>query len=151
MKFMMDAWHGDASVWKKFGSILLMWKKKLHLDLPYRPTRTTIFKHGVLPAMHEMTPNFTNMWACSWQASMQNVKELGHRTHVASRPGSVLGFFRRENPRKCIGRRKIPKIVRHACHGAWSTWKKFGFIRLTWKKNVFQISPNDTPERCWLH
>ena len=66
---------------------------KVQPDLPYRPTQTTTFEHGVLLAMHEMTPNFVSMWACSWQASMQNLKEFRHRTHVASRSPSVLGFF----------------------------------------------------------
>ena len=44
-----------------------------------------------------------------------------NRTHVASRSGSVLGYFRPKNPRKSIGRQKITKIVMRAPDDAWST------------------------------
>ena len=60
IKFIMNAGHGDASVCKKFGSILID-VKKVHPDLPYRPTQTTTFEHGVLLAMHEITPIFASM------------------------------------------------------------------------------------------
>ena len=41
---------------------------------------------------------------------MQGWDENGHKTNIASRPASVLGYFHRENPRKCIERRKNMKI-----------------------------------------
>ena len=34
---------------------------KVQPDLPYRPTQTTTFEHGVLLAMHEITPIFASM------------------------------------------------------------------------------------------
>ena len=71
---------------------LLLWKK-VQLDLPYRPTLSTTIEHGVLLGMYEMKPNFACMWAYSWKASMQNLKEFGHRMHIVSRSVSILGSF----------------------------------------------------------
>ena len=97
MKFIMDALHGDVSVSKKLVSFY--WCEiKVQPDLPYQPTQTTTFEHGVLLAMHEITPIFASMWACLWQASIKILKKFGHRTLVVSRSASVLGFFSQGKP-----------------------------------------------------
>ena len=52
--------------------------------------------HGACGGMHEMTPTFGTMWAWPMWSPRQGVHEFGHKTHVASRGGSVVGFCRRK-------------------------------------------------------
>ena len=135
MKFILDAWHGDTSVWNKFESILLMWKSASN-----QPTRTITFEHDMLLAMHEMTPKLVSMWPCSWLAFMQNLKEFGHLTHIVSRSVSVLGFFSRENLSKCIKSQNSMKFIMDALHGDVSVSKKIGFILLVWNKSSTRLA-----------
>jgi hypothetical protein len=98
----MYAFHGDANVSIFFWLHLVNVKKKLVRDLHYRQTGMVPVEHGVGPAVHQMTPNFASVWACQWKASMQNLKQFGHQTHIASHAGIILGIFHSENPQKCI-------------------------------------------------
>ena len=83
-------------------------------------------------------------------------------THVCvtilSRGGSVVGFCRRRNPRKCIECRKWTILVMHACRGHRRLRIKFGII--SWDRrlriNHFQTSPPADPNdgectcaMCW--
>ena len=52
------------------------------------------------------------------------MNEITQETHVAARPDSGLGYFRLKNPRKCIGRKKIPKIAVRSVDGQANVWKK---------------------------
>ena len=52
--------------------------------------------HGACGGMHEMTPTFGTMWAWPMWSRGQGLHEFGHKTHVASRGGSVVGYCRRK-------------------------------------------------------
>ena len=46
----------------------------------------------------------------------------GHKTDVASRPGSVFAILDLENPRKCVERRKNTRVGVDAVDGDGNLW-----------------------------
>ena len=127
----MHASHVDTRSYKKFGSIWRMSKKVLP-DGPFAPTRTASAVIGQILVIFRSTPNFASRWACPSQCPTQSFNAFGHRTHVASCPGSVLGFFPLENPIKCIQCRKWLKIDMDAFDGDANVWKKFECVSWIW-------------------
>ena len=61
---------------------------------------------------------------------MKILKEFRHRTHVASCLASVLGYFHRENPMKCVKCQNSMELIMNARQGDASARKKIGSILL---------------------
>ena len=92
-------------------------RKTTSFGLPLRQTRMMVIAHVLCADLHEMTPKFGTMCGCPMQAPMQHLGHFGHRTNIASRPGSVSGSFHWQNPSKCIECRKSMRIGMHDVHG----------------------------------
>ena len=90
---------------KSLGSFGGTGKENVFQTCP-RQTRMVRHVHGACGGMHAMTPTFGSMWAWPMWPPRQGVHELGHKTHVASHRGPVLGFYRWKTPKKCIECRK---------------------------------------------
>ena len=103
---------------------------------------------GVRDRMHAVAPNWSDMRARPTLGPTQGWNAYGHKTNVASRPASVLRHFHRENPKKCIERRKIMQTDVGAVDGDANVWKSFmpfGGV----KKSSWEPPPVDRNEaRC---
>ena len=122
-----------------------------------RQTRMVLLVHGACGGMHEMTPTFGTMWAWPMWSPRQGVHKFGHKTHIASCGGSVVGFCRRKNPRKCIEFWKWTILVMHACHGHPRVCIQFG---LNWWDREDKSAPStwcmwryacDCPNYIWFN
>ena len=92
------SWQGVQKVWDH----LVGPARKTSFKLALRQTRMVRLVHGSCGGMHEMTPIFWEHVGMANVAPRQGVHEFGHNTHVASRRGTVLGFYHRKTPTKCI-------------------------------------------------
>ena len=110
------ACHGHGRVCKKFGIIWWDRQGKPLSNLPSgRPEWSGLYMVHVEACMRWPQP-FGSTWAWPMWSPRQGVHEFGHNTHVASRRGTVLGFYHRKTPTKCIECQKWTVVSRHACY-----------------------------------
>ena len=129
MQIGVSAVDGDANVWKKSRAIR---QSKIKIVVGNRPSDRV--KPGSLHKVHVIAcmQLHQSVRTCGHglrTGPTQGWNKNGHKTNVASRPGSVLGHFHRENPRKCIERRKNMQIGVGAVAGDANVWKKSRAIR----------------------
>ena len=88
---------------------------------PYRNHRLPHQVHGRFPRMH---PTFASACGAPSGYRMPEMNQIRQRTHVASRPGSILGVFGPENHRKSVELRNATNFGVRDLHGHCGPWKK---------------------------
>ena len=88
---------------------------------PYRNHRVA---QQVLVRFAGMHPSFGSACGDPPEDRTPEMNEIGVRTHVASRAGSVLGVFGAKNHRKSVQRRNATNFGMRGLHGHYGRWKK---------------------------
>ena len=93
---------------------------------PLRPYRNHPLPQQVPERFHGMHPTFASACGAPPGHPTPKMNEIRQRTHVAARPGSILGVFGPENRRNYIEPRNATIFCVRALHGHFSAWKKMG-------------------------
>ena len=139
------ACHGHGRVCKKFGIIWWVRQGKPLSNLPSgRPEWSSLYMVHVGACMRwPQLLGACEHGQCAPQARCARVRTQNTRCVTG---GSVVGFCRRKNPRKCIEWRKWTILAMHACHGHPRVCIQFG---LNWWDR--EDKPTSSTRCMWRH